>query len=228
MEKRKIGGFGYRIIRFAMWPVYRKPKFVGIENITEPTVIISNHVKSRGPVLYCQFFPYKFALWATHEICENLRSCFHYLRDAYFAGKLKWNRFFATVVGFVGAPLVHSVLKLALSIPVYRDKRLIKTIKSSFDAYKEGNSIVLFPEDSVNDGYDEKPKNYLIGFVIMCEYFLKKGVDVPLAPANIKVKKRKIFFGEVERFSEISEKCGGDRQAIADYIRDKSNSLGGE
>ena len=109
-------------------------------------------------------------------------------------------------------------------ISVYKDTRLIKTLRESVRSIESGDNIVVFPEDSTK-GYLSELEGFHEGFVLLAELCLRRGIDLPIYTAYFRKGDTTYIFDAPVRFSELSEKFES-RAEIAQYLCDRCNAIG--
>ena len=109
-------------------------------------------------------------------------------------------------------------------ISTYPDARFIKTIKESQQAIKNGQSIVIYPEDS-KKGYLKELEGFFAGFAVFAETSLKKGIDVPVVVSYYKKNENVYIFDKPILYSKLL-KDYGSREIIVKSLLDRCNRLG--
>jgi hypothetical protein len=92
------------------------------------------------------------------------------------------------------------------------------------EALKQGDNIVVFPEDSKN-GYLEQLEGFFAGFVMLAEVCYKRGMDVPIFVTYFRRKDLKYIIDAPIKYSELA-KGGATRADIAKRLLDRCNELG--
>lgn len=223
MEKKPLWYRFYgRIVKFFMT---RKTSidFLG-SPINGPSIVISNHEGAAGPLTweYNLKTPKKF--WSTHEMTEGVKPVFRYLAYYYFPEKKHFSKFFSRFIGFVGSPFVSLAFKGMAPIATHNSAmKLVSTLRASETALNDGNTLIIFPEDS-SKGYFEKPKFFFSGFVVLGERMLAKGIDLPVYTAYFSKIKRKIIVDSPVMFSKLKERFG-EREKVSENLRLRMNEL---
>ena len=109
-------------------------------------------------------------------------------------------------------------------ISTYRDNRFRHTLKETYEALLEGQNIVIYPEVS-DKGYLKELEGFHSGFMMMCEYAYKKGLDLPIVVAYYQREKNVYVFDNPVMYSSLI-KDGLSRDEIADKLRLRCNELG--
>ena len=83
--------------------------------------------------------------------------------------------------------------------------------------------MVIFPEDSSN-GYFDNLKHFFAGFVVLCEYCLKRDIDLNIYVSYFVKKDNTYIVGKAVKFSEIKKQFN-DRYQIAEHMLKQANQL---
>jgi hypothetical protein len=221
-QKRK-GWF--RFMKRLMLGRYKEPEFVFLgEKFSNSSIIISNHEGTDAPMsmeLYCDK-PIRF--WGAHEMNSGLVSLYKYQTNVYYHEKKHWNIHLARLFCLIASPITNLFYKGLNLISTYKDARLVKTLRESMEALKQGDNIVVFPEDSKN-GYLEQLEGFFAGFVMLAEVCYKRGMDVPIFVTYFRRKDLKYIIDAPIKYSELA-KGGATRADIAKRLLDRCNELG--
>ena len=79
----------------------------------------------------------------------------------------------------IAAPLAYLFYRGLTLISTYPDHRFRKTIKESLKTLDNGQSLVIFPEDS-SKGYFDELTYFYSGFLLLAKTAYKKGKDVEI------------------------------------------------
>lgn len=215
----------YRAMKRVMRIAYKEPRFVFLgEPPEKSSIILSNHEGTKSPLsleIYANF-PLRF--WGASEMNSGLKTTYRYLSYTYYHQKKHWNLFAARMFCILAAPLSNLFYKGLNLISTYRDARLLKTIRESYDALCEGNNVVIFPEKS-DKGYLAELEGFYAGFVVLAGYCLKKGMDLPVYVSYYRKNDGIYVFDAPIKFSELQAKFS-TREEIAEYLLNKCNALG--
>lgn len=221
-QKRK-GWF--KFMKRLMLGRYKEPEFVFLgEKFSNSSIIISNHEGTDAPMsmeLYCDK-PIRF--WGAHEMNSGLVSLYKYQTKIYYHEKKHWNIHLARLFCLIASPITNLFYKGLNLISTYKDARLVKTLRESMEALKQGDNIVVFPEDSTN-GYLEQLEGFFAGFVMLAEVCYKRGMDVPIFVTYFRRKDLKYIIDAPVKYSELA-KGGATRADIAKRLLDRCNELG--
>lgn len=225
MNKSKSRKFWFRCLKTFLKIFIRKPKFVYLgESIKQTSIIISNHVGAFGPLKTELYLDVPFRFWGTYEMNSNFKSVYRYLSYDYFHIRQHWNLFLSRLFCIIAAPLVkwfYSGLRL---ISTYPDSRFKTTIKKSMEVIENGESIVLFPEDS-ETGYFDNLKRYFAGFAVLAKTALKKGIDLPIYLAYLRRRDNTYVFDKPLLASKLLS-SGKSKYEIAEELCNRANELG--
>ena len=91
-------------------------------------------------------------------------------------------------------------------------------------ALKEGQNVVIFPEDATK-GYLAELEGFFQGFVMLAEVCHRRGMDVPIFVTYFKKKDLVYMVDAPVMYSELI-KDGATREQIAQRLLDRCNELG--
>lgn len=145
----------YKLVRGLARVFFKRPEFVGIENLPEGAcVIVGNHAQMHGPVLSEVYLPGPRAIWCNAEMMHAREVPDYAYRD-FWAGKPIYTRWLFRIASYLIAPISACVFSNAMCIPVYRDMRVANTFKDSLRCLGEGKRVVIFPEQA-------RPHNHIV------------------------------------------------------------------
>ena len=204
----------------------KKPQYVflGEEFDDEPSIILSNHIGAIGPLTHELYFPKPFRFWGTYEMNSGLKGVYKYLTEVYYTKKKHWKPFLAKVFCLLAAPLTNMFYKGLNLISTYPDYRFRKTLLESLKTIKEGQSLIIFPEDSSNGYFDEISK-FFAGFVVFAKNCLKRGIDLKICQTYYRKKEKIFIIDQPIRFSELLKRFNS-KQEVADFVCNRVNELG--
>lgn len=136
----------FAVIRFAFWLFYPKCTFKNMENLPdEPCILVGNHAKLNGPLMAELHYPGDRAIWSAGEMFRLKEVPAYAYRD-FWGGKPKHIRWIYRPLAYFIAPFCVSIFNNAHAIPVYRDARVMVTMRQTVKKLCEGANIVIFPE----------------------------------------------------------------------------------
>ena len=220
--KRK--GF-FSFVKAVLRLFYKKPKIIysGGE-IVQPSIIVSNHVSLKGPVMHELYLPVLHAKWGAGEMLGNYKMRFNYLRNVFYMRKRGFGKAKSTFLAAFSALFSRPFYKGMNIIPTWHDSRMFTTVTRSIDILKGGASVLIFPENS-DEGYKDVLTQFHAGFVTLAEgYYKRTNTDLPVYPVYYHKKKRIIMVGK-PLFVQDFVKQGLDRKQIAEQFRNTVNGL---
>ena len=221
----KKGKPWFRFMKKLMTSRYKEPKFIYIgEEFKNGSLILSNHEGTDSPMSLEMYLPKPFRLWGAHEMNSGLIKMYKYQTRVYYHEKKHWNLHLARLFCLLASPLTNLFYKGLNLISTYKDGRFMKTLRESFQAVQEGNSIVVFPEDSTK-GYLAELEGFFAGFAVFAEYCYKKGVDLPIVVSYFKKNERVYIFDNPINYSVLLAECG-TKEKMIDRLLKRCNELG--
>lgn len=222
-QKNRPGWF--KFYKMLMLKRYPRPQFIYLgKPFEQGAIVISNHEGTDAPMsmeLWCDA-PVRF--WGASEMNSGLVSMYKYQSRVYYHEKKHWNLHLARLFCLIASPLTNLFYKGLNLISSYRDGRLIKTIRESIETIKEGTNVVIFPEDSTN-GYLEELEGFYLGFTLLAESCLKKGIDAPIFVTYFRKKDLKYIIDAPVYYSQLIQKYK-TREEIAQQLVKRCNDLG--
>ncbi len=204
---------------------YKEPQFIFLgKKVSNGALILSNHEGTDSPMsleLYADF-PIRF--WGAHEMNSGLKKMYKYQSEVYYHQKKHWNLVGAKTFCLVASPLTNLFYKGLNLISTYPDGRFKNTLNESVSAIKEGDNIVIFPEDS-SEGYLAEMKSFYAGFVLLADTLLKQGIDADIYPSYFNKASKIYLFDEPLKYSDL-KKQSKNKQEIAQTLLERCNALG--
>ena len=114
---------------------------------------------------------------------------------------------FFRLFSYMIPPLAEIIFTSADTLPVYRDKRVMKTFQLSCDRLKENAAIVIFPEDYID--HNNIVHEFQRGFVHVAKYYYRQNkTAIPFVPMYVCPKLRKLVFGKPVIYSPDNPQGG--------------------
>ena len=221
-KKRK---WWFRVLKKMMKVRYKEPKFIYLgEKITSGSIILSNHEGTDAPMSLEIYGDMPVRMWGAHEMNSGLIKMYKYQTRVYFHEKKGWNLHLARLFCLIATPLTNLFYKGLDLISTYKDARFLKTIRESIKAIKEGDNIVIYPEDSKN-GYLSELEGFFAGFVVLADYCSKEGIDVPIYVSYYKKKEKEYIIDKPIMYSELC-KLYTSKEDKAKALCNRCNELG--
>lgn len=229
MAKKKVGQqnrkWWFKLLKKLMVGRYKRPEFVYLgEKFGTGGIILSNHEGTDAPLtleLYCDQ-PVRF--WGASEMNSGLIPMYKYQTKVYYHQRKHWNIWLARLFCLIASPLTNLFYKGLNLISTYRDIRFTRTLRESLAAIKNGENIVIFPEDATK-GYLAELEGFFQGFVMLAELCYRRGIDVPIYVTYFKKKELVYMVDAPVRYSELV-KDGATRAEIAERLLNRCNELG--
>lgn len=222
-NKKKKKGLLFRFVRSIIKTFYGKVRHLGVENIpSEPSIIVGNHAQMNGPITAEIYAPFKRKTWCIGNML-HLRDFPKYMLEDICRYKPKWTRIFYLPFCYLIAPLAVYLFKTADTIGVYKDMRIISTLKKSVTALKEGEHLIIFPECHTkfnNIVYEFQDK-----FIDTAKlYFKDTGKELSFVPMYVAPKLKTIVYGKPIKFDSTSP-IEEQRKIICDYLKTEITHL---
>ena len=194
-------------------------------NYERTAMFVSNHSGASGPMNLTIYFQEFFRPLGTYEMVGNYKERWNYLYHIFYQKKLKYSKkksfILATLLAIISRILYYDIGL----IPTYPDARFISTIKKCTKALKDGQSILIFPEDSSQE-YAQQISKFFAGFVVIArKYYEASGIDIPIYPMYFSKARLRIIVGEKVFIQPLIQQGMNDDE-IADYFRLKVNEYG--
>ena len=229
MAKKKLvkkGKWWFRGIKRLMTMRYKAPQFIFLDGkeFENGSLILSNHEGTDAPMSLEMYLDKPMRMWGAHEMNSGLIKMYKYQTRVYYHEKKHWNLHLARLFCLLASPLTNLFYKGFNLISTYRDTRFIKTMRESLEAVKNGESIVVYPEDSAK-GYLAQLEGFFAGFAVFAEHALKRGVDLPIVVSYFR-KEQKIFvFDKPIKYSNLIAEYG-NKEKVIEYLLNRCNELG--
>ena len=216
----------FKALKKVMKIRYKKPEFIYLDgcDIKQGSIILSNHEGTDAPMAFEIYHKSNFRMWGAHEMNSGLIKLYKYQTKVYYHEKKHWNIHAARAFCLIASPLTNLFYSGLNLISTYKDSRFIKTIKESYASLKDGQNIIIYPEDSTN-GYLSELESFHAGFTMLCEYCKRKGYDVPIYVSYYKKEENTYVIDKPVMYSELS-KGDENREQIARRLCDRCNELG--
>ncbi len=210
--------------RLIFKPIYGVDCESKIKELPDKAIIASIHAAKSGPMAIAVSYPRFAAMWGHHAMLGSYKERFSYLRNVLYIQKMHKNKFIATLKALYEAVFSIFVYRGMKIIGTYTDMRLLSTVRNSMEVLDSGASVVIFPEDSA-EGYFDEIRSAFSGFVMLSMlYYKKSGEDVPIIPAYVSTKSKRLILGE-PMYAREMELEGMSKDQIADAVKNEINAL---
>jgi len=202
----------------------KKPtfKYLG-ESIKPGSLILSNHEGTASPLTFEIFLNEPITFWGAYQMNGSLASLYKYQTKDYYHGKKHWPLWAARLFCLLASPLTWIFYRGIKLISIYPGAKLRTTLKQSVEAIKQGKSVIIYPEDSTN-GYLPVLKGFHAGFVLLCDYCLKQGIDLPIHVSYLNKKDKVCVIDKAVMYSSLVAE-GLNKEEIAKKLCDRTNEI---
>lgn len=215
----------FRCLKTIMRIFARKPKYIYLgEEYNGPAIILSNHAGAKGPLAHELYTKKAIRVWGTYEMNSKLCDVYKYLSNIYFYKKKHINIHLSRFISIFAAPVLYVFYRGLQLIPTYPDYRFRTTLKQSIKALEDGQTLLIFPEDSSN-GYHDVLTEFKPGFIYLSQYAYERGHDLPIYIAYFQKKSRKLIFDKPVLYSELL-KLNLTNEELLIKLCDRCNELG--
>ncbi len=195
----------------------------GVENLPDgPAVVVGNHSQAYGPVAAELYFPREHYTWCISDMMEKECVADYAYRD-FWSKKPILIRPFFRLFSYMLPTVSEIVFNNADTIPVYRDKRIMKTFQLSSDKLKQNASVVIFPEDYTE--YNNIVHRFQRGFVQVAKYHYRQtGEAVPFVPMYVCPELKKLVFGKPILYDPTA-RSAEETERICNYLQDSISEI---
>ena len=157
----------------------------------EPVIFLANHMGAVGPMYMAATFPLRnnVAIWCNEGMMDEKLTVDYVRHDWWWKPESKLAPLYSATIPYIARAIVPKVLRSAPTIPVYRDARVMTTMRQSLKALREGKHIVIFPE--LPDGYGSHAEQLQMGWLNLVNmYHRATGKDIRMIPIHIDQESR--------------------------------------
>ena len=203
--------------------ILKKREFLGMENLPdEPFVSVGNHCQMYGPLIMEIYFPTKKHIWCTSEMM-TLKEVPAYAYKEFWSNKPKILRPLFKLLSYIIAPIAAYLFNSADALPVYHDRRIIKTMESTVEGLINGENAVIFPER--HERYNNILCDFQTGFVDVARlYYAKTKRPLAFVPTYNAVMLKKVLFGTPIYFDPKAP-VKQERERICAYLKEEITRL---
>ena len=222
-EEREKPSLLYRFVKWIIRLCYPKMKCIGVENIPdEPVVFISNHCQLHGPLACELYMPVERYTWCVAEVMDRHTAPAYMYKD-FWPVKRRGTHWFYHLLSYLTTPIALLLFNNANTVPVYRDTRLLDTLRRTTDLLEQGYGIVIFPEcDGENNGVLNE---FQEGFSDIARFYRRRtGKDVCFVPMYLAPTIKTISFGEPLR-SDSAASVKAERTRVTRVMTERITAL---
>ena len=221
--KKKLSWLVYRAACAVAGVYCPRPAFEGLENLPDgPCVIVGNHAQMYAPIIADLYIPGDRAIWCAGEMMR-LSEVPGYAFQDFWSKKPRSVRWLYRLLSYAIAPLSVSIFNNAHCIGVYRDSRVMLTMRRSVERLMEGAKIVIFPEHEV-------ARNGILwefqeGFVDLARLYVHRAKKpLSFVPMYVAPKLGKVVFGKPVPY-DPQAKPDDQRHAICEALMDAITAM---
>ena len=215
----------FRCLKAIIRVFKKKPNYVFLgEEYNGPALLLSNHSAASGPLAHELYTEKPIRIWGTYEMNSGIRMVYRYLSNIYFHKKKHFNIHLSRFISIFAAPLLFLFYRGLRLIPTYPDYRFRSTLKESMKALEEGQTLLIFPEDS-SDGYHDELTKFNPGCLSIAQYAFDRGYDLPIFVAYYQKKTKNLIFDKPFLYSELKG-LNLTKEELLIKLRDRCNELG--
>lgn len=222
---RKKRKWYFRLLKNITKCKYKQPTFVFLgDKFEKSSIVLSNHEGTDAPMAMEIYYDAPLRMWGAYQMNSGLVQMYKYQTKVYYHEKKGWNLHLARLFCLLASPLTNLFYSGLDLISTYRDGRFRITLRESIEALKEGDNIVIYPEDSRN-GYLPELEGFFEGFAALAELCERKGVDAPIYVTYYK-KKERIYVIDKPIYYRDLQAQGMSRAEIVQLLLNRCNELG--
>ena len=220
----KLSYLVYRaVFRLAGLLVMRRPALQGLEHLPDgPCVIVGNHAQMYSPVAAELYLPFDRAIWCSAEMMR-VREVPDYAYRDFWSGKPRHTRWFYRLLSYLIAPVAACTFSNAHCIGVYRDMRVMRTMRESIRRLREGARIVIFPEHEVP--HNDIVYDFQQSFIDLARlYRHQTGEALSFVPMYVCPALNRVLFGDPVAYDAGAEP-EAERARVAEALMDAVTQL---
>ena len=139
----------------------------------EACVFVGNHAGAFGPIDMCVKFPLRDQCftWMNADVLDPKLVPAYVRQDYWWKPGCKLEPLYNVTLPYMAAAVLPPILRLAPTVPVYHDMRVMTTMRQSLRHLKEGHHLVIFPEQP--SGYQSHHDWINTGFLQIAPMYYK-------------------------------------------------------
>lgn len=159
--------------------------------VDEPCVFVGNHAGAFGPIdMACKFpLTEKCHIWFNAAMAEPKEVPAYVRQDYWWKPGCRMEWLYNATLPYMAAAIIPPILKsVPESVPVYHDNRVVTTMRKSLRYLKQGEYLVIFPEQP--SGFQAHHDWINTGWLNVAPMFYKlTGKALTFYPVHIDYKK---------------------------------------
>lgn len=168
----------------------------------EPSVFICNHAGALGPIDMCARFPMADHLrpWMNAQVLSARETPAYVRQDYWWKPGARLAPLYNATLPYLAAAVMPPILRTAPTVPVYHDARVIRTLRKSLQYLREGEHLVIFPEQP--SGFQAHEDSLNSGFLQIAPAFARQtGKALVFWPVHIDPAGRVFHIGKPLRYA---------------------------
>lgn len=161
-----------------------------------PAVFCPNHAGAFGPIDICAKFPLREKLhpWLNAAMMDPKQVPAYVRQDYWWKPGCFWEPVLTRTLPYIAAAILPPILRSAPGVPVYHDIQVVKTFRQSVAFLKQGDHLVIFPEQP--DGFQSHQMKLNSGFLQIAPMAHRTlGLALKFYPVHIDPKNRTFRVG---------------------------------
>lgn len=180
-------------------------------DFSEPFLLVSNHRMAYGPIMNVGITPMQIVPMIDFKMLET-----KLVREELFNGlKNGMPKWLARFTAWWAGPLLKNIMLGLDPIPVYRDGRILSTLKSVVENLSNGKNVFIMPENWVLSGWEYFRKEVSMieeGPALIAHLYFKKTGKPLNIYCSLNCKEEHIIrFARIEHFDHKAEDVTSER-----------------
>ena len=155
-----------------------------------PAVFVCNHAGAFGPIDMCAKFPLRDQChtWMNAQMLDPKQVPAYVRQDYWWRPGSFFEPLLNATLPYIAAAVLPPILRLAPTVPVYHDGRVLTTMRQSLKWLKNGEHLVIFPEQP--SGFQSHHSWINTGFLhIATMYYRATGQALMFYPVHVDYKR---------------------------------------
>lgn len=167
----------------------------------EAAIFCPNHAGVWGPVDMCVHFDLRDEIrpWFNADVADEKLMPAYVLQDYWWKPGCRMEPLYKRTIPYLAAAVLPPIMRTAPGIKVYHDNHVFSTFRESVQAVKNGENLVIFPEQP--DGYGSHCVKINEGWLLLGPMLYKKlGVNIKIYPVHVDHKNHVITVRKPVRY----------------------------
>lgn len=184
-----------------------------------PAVFCPNHAGAFGPIDICAKFPLREKLhpWLNAAMMDPKQVPAYVRQDYWWKPGCFLEPVLTRTLPYIAAAILPPILRSAPGVPVYHDMQVVKTFRQSVAFLKQGDHLVIFPEQP--DGFQSHQMKLNSGFLQIAPMAYRSlGLALKFYPVHIDYKNHTFHVGAPAQY-DPSMPLAEQTEHILDILR---------